>query len=93
MKRRKQSNREMLVRHRQEYQDNLDKIARLTARNEELTPIITEEENVEYIALIRSTNMGLEELQRVLEGLRNGGVSFPLNEQTDHEEETSYEEE
>lgn len=93
MKRRKQSNREMLERHRQEYQRNLDTIAKLNARNEELTPIITEEENVEYIALIRSTNMGLEELQRVLEGLRHSGVSFPLPQQTDHiKEETTYEE-
>lgn len=81
MKRRKQSNRGMLEKHKQEYRHNLSTIAQLNARNEELTSIITEEENMEYIALIRSTRMGLEEFQRLLEGLRNGGVPFPMAEQ------------
>lgn len=80
MKRRKQSNRAMLEKHQQEYQDNLDRIARLTARNEELKPIIREEEDMEIVALVRSTRMGLDEFQRFLEGRRNGGVPFPMNQ-------------
>lgn len=39
MKRRKQSNRDMLERHLAERERNLETIARLTARNEELAPI------------------------------------------------------
>lgn len=78
MRRRKQSNRDMLERHRAEYQENLDTISRLTARNEELASIITEEENLEIIALVRSTHMGLDEFQRFLEGRRNSGVPFPM---------------
>lgn len=91
MKRRKQSNRASLDRHREEYQGNLDKIARLIARNEELTPIITEEENLEIVALVRSTHMGLDEFQRFLEGRRNGGVPFPMNGHHNNEEEKPYE--
>lgn len=77
MRRRKQSNRDMLERHRAEYQENLDTISRLTARNEELASFITEEENLEIIALVRSTHMGLDEFQRFLEGRRDG-VPFPM---------------
>lgn len=91
MKRRKQSNRDMLERHRAEYQRNLDTIARLTARNEELVPIITEEENVEYIALARSTRMGLEEFQRFLEGCRENGVPFPMSNNTNEQEDMTHE--
>lgn len=90
MRRCKQSNRAMLDKHRQEYQENLEKISQLTARNEDLASIITEEENTEIIALVRSTNMGLDEFQRFLEGRRNGGVPFPMNE---HEEGMTHEDE
>ena len=78
MKRRKQSNRAMLDKHRQEYQDNLDRIARLTARNEDLKPIIREEEDLEIVALVRSTHMGLDEFHRFLEGRREG-VPFSMD--------------
>ena len=77
MRRRKQSNRDMLERHRAEYQENLDTISHLTAGNEELASFITEEENLEIIALVRSTHMGLDEFQRFLEGRRDG-VPFPM---------------
>lgn len=90
MAHRKQSNRDMLVKHRQEYQQNLNTIARLTARNEALTPIITEEENVEIIAMVRSTRMTLESLQHLLERCRNGDFPFPTNnseEDMTHEDE------
>ncbi len=93
MRRRNQSNRASLDKHRQEYQHNLDRIARLTARNEALAPIITEEENLEIVAMVRGSEMGLEDLQRFLEERRNnGGVPFPMNEHN-NEEDTPYESE
>lgn len=79
MARRKQGNRDMLEKHQAEYQRNLDTIARLTARNEELEAIITEEENLEIVALVRCNHMGLDELQRILQG-RRSGVPFPMND-------------
>lgn len=78
MKRRKQSNRAMLDRHRAEHQENLTKIERLTARNAELEPIIREEENLEIVALVRSTHMGLDEFQRFLEE-RQSDAPFLMN--------------
>lgn len=83
MKRRKQGSRDMLERHRAEYQRNLEAIAQLTTRNEELKPIITEEENMEIVALVRSSHIGLEELQRFMEGLRNGEVPFLMVQNDD----------
>ena len=90
MNRRKQSSRSMLEKHRRAYQRNLDSIARLTAQNEKLASIITEEENMEIVALVRSTHMGLDEFKRFLEGRRQNGV---LSSITAHEEELSHEDE
>ena len=89
MKRRKQSNSDMLKKHRTEYQKNLDTIAQLTARNEELMPIITEEENVRIIALVRSTNMGLEAFQHFLEGHLENDASFSMNDNSKKENTTN----
>ena len=91
MRRRKQSNRDMLERHRAEYQENLDTISRLTARNEELAAIITEEENLEIIALVRSTHKDLDEFQRFLEGRQRSGVPFHMNENHNEQEDTIHE--
>lgn len=92
MKRRKQGNSATLDKHRQEYRRNLDTIARLKERNKELEPIITEEENMAIVALVRSANMGLDELQRFVTGLREGGVPFLTaqndDKQSDEEEKT-----
>lgn len=85
MNRRKQSNRAMLDRHRAEHQENLERIDRLTARNAELEPIIREEENLEIVALVRSTRMGLDEFQRFLEERQNGAPSFMNKEDNTHE--------
>lgn len=90
MNRRKQSSRSMLEKHRNAYHRNLDSIARLTAQNEELASIITEEENMEIVALVRSTHMGLDEFKRFLEGRRQNGV---LSSITAHEEELPHEDE
>ena len=86
MKRRKQSNHDILEKHRAEFQQNLNTIAQLTARNEELAPLITEEENVEIIALVRSTNMDLEAFKLFLEGRRKNGVLFPINDNSKKED-------
>ncbi len=84
MRKRKQGNRDMLEKHRREFERNREDIEKLTARNGELSQLITEEENVEYISLIRSTNIGLEEFERmfgrIYEELRNSGASFHMTE-------------
>lgn len=91
MRRRKQSNRDMLERHLEERQRNLDTIARLTARNEELAPIIQEEENLEIIALVRARHMGLTEFQNFLEGRQSNGVPFPMSKSTNEQEDMQHE--
>lgn len=85
MKRRKQNNRAMLDRHRAEYQENLKQIDRLTARNAELEPIIREEENLEIVALVRSTRMGLDEFQRFLTERQGGAPCLTNEEDNAHE--------
>ena len=85
MNRRKQSNRAMLDGHRAEHQENLERIDRLTARNAELEPIIREEENLEIVALVRSTRMGLDEFQRFLEERQNGAPCLTTEEDNTHE--------
>lgn len=86
MKRRKQSNHDMLEKHRAEFQQNLNTIAQLTTRNEELAPLITEEENVEIIALVRSTNMDLEAFKHFLEERRENGILFPISDNSKKED-------
>lgn len=85
MNRRKQNNRAMLDRHQAEYQDNLVKIARLTARNAELEPIIREEENLEIVVLVRSTRMGLDEFQRFLTERQGSAPCLTNEEDNTHE--------
>lgn len=91
MKRRKQSNRDMLERHLAERERNQETIARLTARNEELAPIILEEENVEIVAAVRARYMGLAEFERDFMGRQNGGVPFPMSETTNEQEDMQHE--
>ena len=91
MKRRKQSNRDMLERHIAERERNQETIARLTARNEELAPIILEEENVEIVAAVRARYMGLAEFERDFKGCQNGGVPFPMSETTNEQEDMQHE--
>ena len=91
MKRRKQSNRDILERHLAERERNLETIARLTARNEELAPIILEEENVEIVATVRARYMGLAEFERDFKGRQNNGVPFPMSETTNEQEDMQHE--
>ena len=80
MRKARSSNRSNLVRHKQEYEQNLAQIAEMQTRNEALAKVITEEENTEIVALIRSYPVTLENLQRLMEGIRKGEVPFRMNE-------------
>ena len=91
MKRRKQGNREMLERHLAERQRNLETIARLTARNEELEPIIREEENTEIVAAVRARYMSLTEFENDFKGCQGNSVPFPMNESTNEQEDMQHE--
>ena len=92
MRKPRSSNRSNLALHKQEYEHNLAQIAKIQARNEALAKVITEEENTEIVALIRSYPVTLENLQRVMEGLRKGEVPFPMNENREaNEEDRTYE--
>lgn len=91
MKRRKQGNRALMEKHIQERKRNLDEMARLTARNEELESIIREEEDLEIVALVRSRHMGLMEFQSFLEGRQNSGVPSPVSESTNEQEDMKHE--
>lgn len=91
MKRRKQSNRDMLERHLAERERNLETIARLTARNEELAPIILEEENVEIVAEVRACYANLTEFLNDMKGRQGNGVPFPMSETTNEQEDMQHE--
>ena len=91
MKRRKQGNRDMLERHLAERQRNLETIARLTARNEELAPIIFDEENMEIVANVRARYMSLEEFENDFGGRQNNDVPLSMNESTDEQEDMQHE--
>ena len=92
MRKPRSSNRSNLALNKQEYEHNLAQIAKIQARNEALAKVITEEENTEIVALIRSYPVTLENLQRVMEGLRKGEVPFPMNENREaNEEDMTYE--
>lgn len=91
MKRRKQGNRALMEKHMQERQRNLDEIARLTARNEELSAIIAEEEKMIVVEVFLSTRLGLDAFCSLVEGRLNGGVPFPMTENPNKQEETIHE--
>ena len=91
MKRRKQGNRALMEKHMQERQRNLDEIARLTARNEELSAIIVEEEEMIVVAAFRSSRMGLDAFCSLVEGRQHSGVPFPMNENHNKQEDTIHE--
>ena len=91
MKRRKQGNRALMEKHIQERQRNLDEIARLNARNEELSAIIAEEEEMIVVAAYRSTRMGLDAFCNLIEGRQRRGVPFSMNETHNELEEPIHE--
>ena len=86
MKRRNQSNRALLEKHKQELASIEEKMAAMTARKTELLAMITEEENVEIINMVRAGAVTLEDLRKIMEGQRNSVVPVLMAQPTDKEE-------
>ena len=86
MKRRNQSNRALLEKHRQELASIEEKMAAMTARKTELLALITEEENVEIINMVRARAVTLEDLHEIMEGQRSSVVPVLMAQTTDKEE-------
>lgn len=72
MRKKRETGVSSLTRHRQEHARNLAQMEKLKARNEALEKIITEEENTEVIALVRSYAVSVEELAEMVKRLRSG---------------------
>lgn len=86
MKRRNQSNRALLEKHKQELASIEEKMAAMTARKTELLAMITEEENVEIVNMVRAGAVTLEDLRKIMEGQRNSVVPVLMTQPTDKEE-------
>ncbi|MBQ8617019.1 MAG: DUF4315 family protein [Clostridia bacterium] len=86
MKRRNQSNRALLEKHKQELASIEEKMAAMTARKTELLAMITEEENVEIVNMVRAGAVTLEDLRKMMEGQRNSVVPVLMAQPTDKEE-------
>lgn len=86
MKRRNQSNRVLLEKHKQELASIEEKMAAMTARKTELLAMITEEENVEIVNMVRAGAVTLEDLRKIMEGQRNSVVPVLMAQPTDKEE-------
>ena len=86
MKRRNQSNRALLEKHKQELASIEEKMAAMTARKTELLAMITEEENVEIVNMVRAGAVTLEDLRKIMEGQRNSVVPVLMAQPTDKEE-------
>lgn len=86
MKRRNQSNRALLEKHKQELASIEEKMATMTARKTELLAMITEEENVEIVNMVRAGAVTLEDLRKIMEGQRNSVVPVLMAQPTDKEE-------
>lgn len=86
MKRRNQSNRALLEKHKQELASIEEKMAAMTARKTELLAMITEEENVEIVNMVRAEAVTLEDLRKIMEGQRNSVVPVLMAQPTDKEE-------
>lgn len=86
MKRRNQSNRALLEKHKQELASIEEKMAAMTARKTELLAMITEEENVEIVNMVRAGAVTLEDLRKIMEGQRSSVVPVLMAQPTDKEE-------
>jgi len=86
MKRRNQSNRALLEKHKQELASIEEKMAAMSARKTELLAMITEEENVEIVNMVRAGAVTLEDLRKMMEGQRNSAVPVLMAQPTDKEE-------
>ena len=63
-----------------EREKNSEKIARLTARNEEIDSQVTELENLDIVGMVRSMGMTPEELAALIEASKNGQIAPAMTE-------------
>lgn len=73
---RKKSNRVSLEENKRTYRKNQAVAARALRMNEDLEPIITEQENFEIVGIIRKHKIGLDNLALVMDGIRPSGESL-----------------
>ncbi len=72
-----------------ERQKNSAKISELQSRNRELDRLITEAENTEIVALMRSENISLEDFATIIKAFRDKSgapLIMPTQEVLDNEE-------
>jgi hypothetical protein len=72
-----------------EKQKNSAKISELQSRNRELDRLITEAENTEIVALMRSENISLEDFATIIKAFRDKSgapLIMPTQEVLDNEE-------
>ncbi len=72
-----------------EKQKNCAKISELQSRNRELDRLITEAENTEIVALMRSENISLEDFTTIIKAFRDKSgapLTMPTQEVLDNEE-------
>jgi len=72
-----------------ERQKNSAKISKLQSRNRELDRLITEAENTEIVALMRSENISLEDFATIIKAFRDKSgapLIMPTQEVLDNEE-------
>lgn len=72
-----------------EKQKNSAKISELQSRNRELDRLITEAENTEIVALMRSENISLEDFATIIKAFRDkcgAPLIMPTQEVLDNEE-------
>ena len=86
MKRRNQRNRAPLEKHKQELASIEEKMAAMTPRKTALLAMITEEENVEIVNMVRAGAVTLEDLRKMMEGQRNSVVPVLMAQPTEKEE-------
>ena len=73
---RKKSNRVSLEQHKKAFRQNQAAIAKALAQNAELEKAITEEENNEIIGIIRHYRIGIDNLEKIMQGIRPSGESL-----------------
>lgn len=86
----RKANANKLDKYRLEREKNHARISVLQARNQELDKLITETENTQIIAAVRSVNLGPEELAALLQGLRKQ-CEVPVFTQSEPQEDEEYE--
>ena len=73
---RKKSNRLSLEQHKRAYRENQAAIAKALEQNAELEKAITEEENLEIVGIIRKYQVGIDNLEQIMQGIQPKGESL-----------------